>query len=100
VKEWEATPGLYYSKNCVFIDEAIYAPIRSDLERNPTKATMPAAKGITTTILGAISPAGVIGISLKKPQAVNGRFGTVTEHFLAYVSNVMDVLDTNNRKRY
>jgi hypothetical protein len=72
------------------------------------------AKGITITILGAISQAGVIDISLKKPQAasiskkrnandttamvVNGRVGIRTEHFLTYISNVMDVLDRNNIK--
>jgi hypothetical protein len=72
------------------------------------------AKGITITILGAISQAGVIDISLRKPQAVSiskkrkandtramvvsGRVGTRAEHFLAYMSNVMDVLDRNNMK--
>ena len=56
----------------------------------------------------------MIDISLKKPQAasiskkrkangttamvVNGRVGTRTEHFLTYISNVMDVLDRNNMK--
>jgi hypothetical protein len=29
---------------------------------------------------------------------VNGRVGTRTEHFLAYISSVMDVLDRNNMK--
>src|ERR1700733_11532125 len=74
------------------------------------------SKGVTITILGSISDAGVIDISLRKPQAVstskkrkvdgkavdavNGRIGTRTEHFLAYVSNVMDVLDKNNMQGY
>src|SRR6202043_2897386 len=69
---------------------------------------------ITITIFGAISQAGVIDISLKKAHAVsvskkrkanhttgkaiNGRIGTRTEHFLAYISNVMDVLDRNDMK--
>jgi hypothetical protein len=64
--------------------------------------------------LGAISEAGVIDISLKMPQAVStskkrkvieisfnvvkGRIGTRTQHYLAYFSNVMDVLDKNNMK--
>jgi hypothetical protein len=80
----------------------------------PAKGIVPTAKVITITILGAISQAGVIDISLKKPQAVSiskkrkandakamvvsGRVGTRTEHFLAYISNVMDVLDTNDMK--
>ena len=29
---------------------------------------------------------------------VSGRVGTRTEHFLAYISNVMDVLDKNDMK--
>ena len=43
------------------------------------------SKRVTITILGAISDAGVTDI---------------TEHFLAYVSNVMDVLDKNNMQGY
>jgi transposase len=31
-------------------------------------------------------------------MVVNGRVGTRTEHFLTYISNVMDVLDRNNMK--
>ena len=80
----------------------------------PAKGTIPTAKGVTITILGAISQAGVIDISLKKPQAVSiskkrkandttarevsCRIGTRTEHFLTYISNVMDVLDRNDMK--
>jgi hypothetical protein len=33
-----------------------------------------------------------------RAMVVNGRVGTRTEHFLAYISNVMDVLDRNNMK--
>jgi hypothetical protein len=119
IEEWEANPELDYRKNCVFIDEAGF---NLHTQRNygrsrkgtPAKGIVPTAKGITITILGAISQAGVIDISLKKPQAasiskkrkandttamvVNGRVGTRTEHFLTYISNVMDVLDRNNMK--
>jgi hypothetical protein len=75
---------------------------------------VPTAKGIIITILGAISQTRVIDISLRKPQAlsiskkrkandtrvmvVSGRVGTRTEHFLAYISHMMDVLDRNNMK--
>lgn len=34
----------------------------------------------------------------KDGKKVNGRVGTRTEHFLNYISNVMDVLDKNNMK--
>jgi hypothetical protein len=90
----------------VFIDEAWF---NLHTQRNygrsrkekPAKGTVPTAKGITITILGTISQAGVIDISLKKSQAVaisksnkendakamvlSGRVGTRTEHFLAYI---------------
>ena len=75
---------------------------------------MPTGRGVTVSILGAISEAGVIDISLKKPQAatavkerkgngkcvtaVNGPVDTRTELYLAYLSNVMNVLDRNNMK--
>ena len=119
IEEWEAIPELDYAKNCVFIDEAGF---NLHTQRNyggsrkgtPAKGIVPTAKGITVTILGAISQAGVIDISLSKPQAVSmskkrktngakamsvsGRVGTRTEHFLAYISNVMDVLDRNDMK--
>jgi hypothetical protein len=119
IEEWETIPELAFGKNCVFIDEAEF---NLHTQRNygrsrkgtPANGTVPTAKGITITIFGAISQAGVIDISLKKPHAVfvskkrkandttgkaiNGRIGTRTEHFLAYISNVMDVLDRNDMK--
>ena len=119
IEEWEATPELDYDKNCVFIDEAGF---NHHTQRNygrsrkgtPAKGIVPTAKGITITILGAILHSGVIDISSKKPQAVSiskkrkaydttarvvsGRIGTRTEHFLTYISNVMDVLDRNDMK--
>src|ERR1700730_1687124 len=112
-------PDLDFTLNCVFIDEAGFN-LRT--QRNygrsrkgtPARGTIPTSKGVTITILGAISQAGVIDISLRKPQAVSvskkrkandttatvisGRVGTRTEHFLTYISNVMDVLDRNDMK--
>jgi transposase len=117
IEEWEAFQS--YDKNCVFIDEAGF---NLHTQRNygrsrkgtPAKGIIPTARDVTITILGAISDAGVIDISLKKPQAVSiskkrkandttarvvsGRIGTRTEHFLTYISNVMDVLDRNDMK--
>ena len=119
IEEWEAIPELAFGKNCVFIDEAGF---NLHTQRNygrsrkgtPANGTVPTAKDITITMFGAISQAGVIDISLKKPHAVsvskkrkandttgkaiNGRIGTRTEHFLAYISNVMDALDRNDMK--
>ena len=34
----------------------------------------------------------------ERKELVSSRVGTRTEHFLAYISNVMDVLDTNDMK--
>ena len=112
-------PRFGFTLNCVFIDEAGF---NLHTQRNygrsrkgtPAKGTIPTSKGVTITILGALSQAGVIDISLRKPQAVSvskkrkandttatvvsGRVGTRTEHFLTYISNVMDVLDRNDMK--
>lgn len=61
---------------------------------------------MTFTILGA----GIINIGVKKPESasskkkkegqmvINGKVGTRSEHFLAYLNNVMDTLDKNNIK--
>jgi len=68
------------------------------LKGTPAKGIVPTARGVTIAILSAISEAGVIDISLKKPQAVamskkrkvddkvmnitNARTGTRTEHYM------------------
>ena len=72
IEEWEAIPELDCGRNCVYIDEAGF---NLHTQRNyghsrkgtPAKSIVPTAKGITITILGAISQAGVIDISLRKP---------------------------------
>ena len=72
IEEWEAIPELDYGRNCVYIDVAGF---NLHTQRNyghsrkgtPAKSIVPTAKGITITILGAISQAGVIDISLRKP---------------------------------
>jgi hypothetical protein len=79
----------------------------------PAEGIIPTVKGKSIT-LGAISQADVIDVSLQKGQAVsgprsekvndttatviNGRVGTRTEHFLTYISNVMDVLNRHGMK--
>jgi hypothetical protein len=121
VEEWNATPGLHFCKNCVFIDEAEF---NLHTQKNhgrsqkgtPAKVTILTAKGVKVTILGAISAVRIIDISLRKPKAVstlkkrkvngraaeafNGRIGTRIEYYLAYLSNVMDVLDKHNTQGY
>jgi hypothetical protein len=39
-------------------------------------------------------------VDSKAVDALNGRIGTRTEHFLAYLSNVMDVLEKNKLQGY
>ena len=111
--------NLDFTKNGVFVDEArfnlhIQRNYGRYLKGTSAKDTVPSGKGASISILGAISEAGVIDISLKMPQAVStskkrkvieisfnvvkGRIGTRTQHYLAYFSNVMDVLDKNNMK--
>jgi hypothetical protein len=76
------------------------------LEKGSAKDIAPTAKGITITIVGAISQACMINIFLKKPQAVSRlknkkandaktatlcrKVRTGTEHFLTYISSVID----------
>jgi hypothetical protein len=100
IEEWEVIPEMDYGRNCVYIDVAGF---NLHTQRNyghsrkgtPAKSIVPTAKGITIIILGAISQAGVIDISLRKPVStskkrkandekatvVSGRVGTRTSIF-------------------
>ena len=85
----------------------------------PAKVVLPANKGISISILGAICEKGVIDLTLRKPKAVqkksasakkrkrddgkptevpevNARVGTRSEHFNEFISNAMDTLDKHN----
>lgn len=65
---------LDYTNNCVFIDEAAF---HFNLKRSfawskkGTSATVkvPKRRAKTTTILGAISPYGIVNISVRRPRA-------------------------------
>ena len=114
--KWKAIQHLAFTKDCVFIDESGFKlhtqrSVGRSLKGTPARGTIPTGRGVTS-ILGAIPEAWIIDISLKKPQAIpmskktkgngkvviviNGRIGTRAEHYLAYLCNVMDVLDRNN----
>lgn len=107
-------------RNCVFIDEAGFnMHIRRNFGRSkrglPTKIVLPSNRGIAITIIGAICEKGVIDLTLRKPKAVqkksgsnkkrkiddsgaavpqtNARIDTLSEHFMQFISNVMDTLD-------
>jgi transposase len=121
VLEWMGDKEMNWFGNCVFIDEAGFnMHIRRNFGRSkrglPAKIVLPSNRGITITIIGAICEKGVIDLTLRKPKAVqkkgasnkkrkrddgeaaevskaNARIGTRSEHFLQFISNVMDTLD-------
>ncbi|EIE89631.1 hypothetical protein RO3G_14342 [Rhizopus delemar RA 99-880] len=94
VKKWMET-DLDFTSNCVFIDEAVF---HINLKRNfswpkeGSRAVVQVARSRakTTTILGAISPFGVVNISRN-----NG--GTVTGHYFNFISSVLDVMDRHEQ---
>ncbi|KAG1532924.1 hypothetical protein G6F51_012873 [Rhizopus arrhizus] len=120
IMQWMADSEFDFEKNCIFLDEAGFNLHMTrtrgwSKKGKPAKAVVPASRGTSITILGAISSQGVIDISLRKPITVAGskkrksdgkviqttaRVGTRTEHYLAYLSNVMDVLDKNDMKGF
>lgn len=100
-----------YISNCVFIDEAAF---HINLKRSfswsrkgkRAVVTVPKTKARTTTILGAISPYGVVNISVRLPRKLlqsqkrktlggskNIKSGTVTGHYFNFVSSILDVMD-------
>ncbi|SAM04526.1 hypothetical protein [Absidia glauca] len=111
-----ANSDMDYTRNCVFIDEAGF---NINLRRSmgwSAKGTTPIVKVATTraishTILGAISTAGVINVSIRTPnpqqskkrklvkatEVTTGKkkktTGTTTGHYLQYLHDTMDVMD-------
>jgi hypothetical protein len=74
--EWESLSDFDYKKNCVFIDEAgfnlhITRNFGRSLKGTPAKAIVPSDRGISLTIFETISEAGIIDISMKKPEPVS-----------------------------
>ena len=71
IEEWEAISELNFAKNYVFTEEEsgfnLYTQRNYGRSRRgtPAKGIVPTAKGVTITILGTKSQAGVIDISLK-----------------------------------
>ncbi|KAG1055662.1 hypothetical protein G6F43_002405 [Rhizopus delemar] len=88
--------------------------------RMPAKAVIPANRGTTVSIIGAICEKGAINLTLRKPKAVqkktnsnkkrkrendeaevveaNARIGTRSEHFIEFLIGVMDTLDQFDMK--
>ncbi|EIE92185.1 hypothetical protein RO3G_16896 [Rhizopus delemar RA 99-880] len=125
ILEWKSDENMNWHKNCVFIDEAGFnMHIRRNFGRSkrgmPAKAVIPANRGITVSIIGAICEKRVIDLTLRKPKAVqkktnsnkkrkkendkaevveaNARIGTRSEHFIEFLIGVMDTLDQFDMK--
>ncbi|KAG1038350.1 hypothetical protein G6F43_012702 [Rhizopus delemar] len=113
VLNWVNETDMDYMSNCVFIDEAAF---HINLKRSmawPKKGTraeviVPETRARTTTILGAISPFGVVNVQLRRPTipskkrrlgsnglVVSGAGGTVTGYYINFIKSTLDVLDNH-----
>jgi transposase len=117
VTKWNET-DMDYMSNCVFIDEAAF---HINMKRSfawskvGTRAVVPVPKtrARTTTILGAICPAGVVNITVRRPKAqvaskkrkttegssstAKKNTGTVTGHYFNFISSTMDIMDKHEQ---
>jgi transposase len=100
-----------YNSNCVFIDEsAFHINLKRTMawSKKGTRAEVIQllTRAKTTTILGAISPYGVVNVKIrvpysaasKKRKAVGGSkmqksIGTVTGHYFNFIASTIDVMD-------
>ncbi|KAG1143384.1 hypothetical protein G6F37_012093 [Rhizopus arrhizus] len=69
ILQWLADKEMVFENNCVFLDEVgfnLHMTCTRGWSKKgvPAETTVPASKGTTITILGAISSAGVIDIFL------------------------------------
>ncbi|KAG1357376.1 hypothetical protein G6F62_001669 [Rhizopus arrhizus] len=88
-----------YLSNCIFIDEAAF---HIDMKRNVAlskigsraKLVMPKARAKTTTILGAISPYGVINVKVRRLRVVNQN---KKSHYFNFICGAMDALDKHEK---
>lgn len=117
IEQYVGNTELDFAKHCVFIDEAGFClHTQSNHGRsykgNPPKSIVLTGKGVNFTTLSAISQVDIINVEVKKSESVpskkikadgkevkvNGKFGTRNKHFLAYLTNAMEVLDKNVMK--
>lgn len=117
VEEW-LQKGLLYMQNCVFLDETGF-DINMRRTRGwstrgkPAVVESPSARGVSHTVIGAISAAGVINVSLREPGNVKKRKvvgarkrkepgdsaaaaipkGTTAGHYAQFISDTLDIMD-------
>ncbi|KAG1509243.1 hypothetical protein G6F47_001604 [Rhizopus delemar] len=116
VKQWQQK-GLHFMKNCVFLDEAGF-DVNMRRSRGWAQRGKPAieettsARGVSHTVIGAISAYGIVNVSLREPGNVKKRRvvgakkrkapegvaaaipkGTTTGHFVQFISDTLDIMD-------
>ncbi|CEP08731.1 hypothetical protein [Parasitella parasitica] len=113
IQEWIEDPTIDFESNCVFIDEAGFNMHLTrtrgwSIKGKPATSKGPKDRGVNISILGAISPEGVIDISVRKPEFISCKkrdaagklvtekklIGTRSKHFRVYMDSVMDTLDS------
>ncbi|KAL1936371.1 hypothetical protein VTP01DRAFT_505 [Rhizomucor pusillus] len=108
IRKWEKTE-MDFTRNCVFLAESAFhinmkRSIGWSKKGSPAVVRVPKTRAQTTTILGAISAAGLIKCSrrLPQPQAKKrkrgddaGRTsrGTVTGHYISFLKATMDEME-------
>lgn len=115
VNQWVEN-GMDYLRNCIFVDESGF-DINMRRSRGWSKrgtqaiVTVPSARGVSHTIIGAISALGVVNLSMResgntkkrkvvgatKRKAPEDRLsvpkGTTGGHYLQFLNDTMDIMD-------
>ncbi|CEP16742.1 hypothetical protein [Parasitella parasitica] len=113
IQGWIEDPTIDFESNCVLIDEAGFnmhlTKTRGwSIKGKPATSKGPKDRGVNISVLGAISPEGVIDISVRKPEFISCKkrdaagklvtekklIGTRSKHFRVYMDSVMDTLDS------
>ncbi|KAG1474273.1 hypothetical protein G6F56_000452 [Rhizopus delemar] len=113
VLKWNET-DLDFTSNCIFIDEAAFhinmkRSIAWSKKGTRAVVVVPKTRAKTTTILGAISPYGVVNIKVRRPRVLipskkrktagsvqaagNAKGGTVIGHYFNFIASTLDILD-------
>ncbi|KAG0945437.1 hypothetical protein G6F29_004602 [Rhizopus arrhizus] len=104
VCQWENT-DMNFLTNCVSLDESAFDINMKRSRAWSTKGTRavvtrPTTRANTTSILGAISAAGLIAVGVKKPRPAKKRksdgyisSGTVTGHYISFLKTTLDEMD-------
>lgn len=109
------TTDMNYLTNCVFVDEAGFninmgSPNARSIRGTPAVVETPTTRAITHTILGAITAQDFISVEIsaplklkkvkvdgsrkrKKPLVKKMTKGTVTGHYMKFISKMLDEMD-------